>query len=87
MNPNFKPKRAQILVPGSGVVSREDFTQDHAKALLKRAEKHGVNKTEFIKQHFVVDSYDDMPLFDTEKEPEEPQEPVKRTRKKKETAE
>lgn len=56
----FKPKKQQIHVPGYGVVQKEDFNQTHFNALMKRA---GDNRDEFIKQHLVVDSYGDQPLF------------------------
>lgn len=61
------PKKAQIHVPGVGVVQKADFTQDHAKALLKRAEKAGVNQKAFIKQHFEI-GVSDLPLFDENEE-------------------
>ncbi len=57
----FKPKKQQIHVPGCGVVQKEDFTQDHFDILMKRADR--VGRDEFIKQHFVVESYGDQPLF------------------------
>jgi hypothetical protein len=74
----YTPKKSQIHVPGAGVVQREDFTQDHAIKLLKRAEKNGVDKKVFIKQHFEV-SVNDLPLFDDEQEAE-----TKPVRRKKE---
>ena len=66
----FTPKKNQIHVPNVGVVQKADFTQDHAKALLKRAEKYGINRDAFIKQHFEV-SFGDLPLFDEEIETRE----------------
>ncbi len=56
----FKPKKQQIHVPGLGIVQKEDFSQEHFDILLKRA---GNRRDEFIKQHFVVESYGDQPLF------------------------
>jgi hypothetical protein len=83
MNQNliFKPKKEFILVPGAGVIQRDNFTEDHTKALLKRADKAGVSREEFIKQHLVVAGYGDMPLFEGDSEQEAP---VKKGRKKKE---
>lgn len=81
MNPIFKPKKQQILVPGAGVIQKEEFTQDHAKALLKRADKAGVNRDEFIKQHLVVDGYGDQPLF-ADVEPAQSEEAPKEVKKK-----
>lgn len=79
MNPLFKPKKQQIHVPGFGVVQKEDFNQEHTKALLKRAEKANVNRDEFIKQHLVVDGYGDQPLF---AEPEQSEGETKEIKKK-----
>jgi hypothetical protein len=63
--PIFTPKKAQILVPGAGVVAKADFTQKHAETLLKAASGNGVDQEKFIKQHFDV-SFGDLPLFDDE---------------------
>lgn len=62
----FKPKKQQIHVPGYGVVQKEDFNDDHFKALMKRA---GDKRDSFIKQHLVVESYGDQPLFADAPEP------------------
>lgn len=63
-NPVFKPRKAFIHVPEYGVVSKEDFNQDHAKALFKRQEAAGVDRNAFIKQHLEVVGFGDMPLFE-----------------------
>lgn len=57
----FKPKKQQIHVPGHGVVQKEDFNEVHTAALLKRA---GSNRDAFIKQHLVIESYGDLPIFE-----------------------
>lgn len=57
----FKPKKQQIHVPGYGVVQKEDFNETHAAALMKRA---GSNRDAFIKQHLVIESYGDLPIFE-----------------------
>lgn len=66
----FKPKKQQIHVPGFGVVQKEDFLDVHYQALMKRA---GSRRDAFIKQHLVVESYGDQPLFE-EPEKEAPKE-------------
>lgn len=64
MKPTFKPKKALIHVPGHGVVRREDFGDQHTKALLKRAESAGVDQDKFITQHLVISGYGDLPIFE-----------------------
>ncbi len=79
----FKPKNQQIHVPGFGVVQKEDFGQEHFNALMKRA---GDNRDAFIKQHLVVESYGDQPLF-AEAETEKPKAKVGKKSAKAETDE
>jgi hypothetical protein len=76
----FKPKKQQIHVPGYGVVQKEDFNQYHYNALMKRADATG-DRDAFIKQHLVVESYGDQPLF-ADSEEEEPQKPAGKPKKK-----
>lgn len=71
-NPIFTPKKAFILVPGEGVIEKANFTQAHAKKLLKNAEANGVKQDVFIKQHFEM-SVGDLPLFEDEGEMTEEQ--------------
>lgn len=63
----FKPKKQQIHVPGHGVVQKQDFTKEHFDILMLRA---GDNRSDFLKQYFVVDSYGDQPLFEDAPEPQ-----------------
>lgn len=67
----LKPKKASILVPGYGVVSREDFEPKHAKAIFNSTP---VEKEKIIAQHFNVVSYGDLPIFEEEGEAEKPKE-------------
>lgn len=64
-NPILTPKKANIYVPGHGVVAKADFTQAHAKAILKHTGKHGVSQEKCIAQHFTV-SVGNLPLFEDE---------------------
>lgn len=60
----FKPKKAQIHVPGFGLITREEFNNEHTAALFKRADKAGIKREAFIEQHLKIASYGDMPLFE-----------------------
>jgi hypothetical protein len=85
-NPVFKPRKAMIHVPDYGVVSKEDFNQDHAKALFKRQEAAGVDRNAFIKQHLEVVGFGDMPLFEGD-EPKNKKTSKKLTKEQQEEAE
>lgn len=69
-NPILKPKKAMILVPGHGVIEKAEFNEQHLKALFKQQEATGVDRDAFIKQHFEIVGFGDMPLFENESEKE-----------------
>jgi 2-succinyl-5-enolpyruvyl-6-hydroxy-3-cyclohexene-1-carboxylate synthase len=81
-NPILTPKKAFILVPGHGVIERADFTQEHARILVKHGESHGVDRDVFIKQHFNV-SFGDLPLFEDSEQEKEVKPKAKKVKKEK----
>lgn len=63
----LKPKHAKTQVPGFGVVSREDFNEEHLKAVLKQIKAAGIDEKQYLAKRFDVVSFEGA-LFSEEEE-------------------